>query len=498
MKTEVKPINNSRLFYTLFSGFIFAVFVCSFVKISFDIAIFILLLATAIFVYGKFKAEAKVAVVLISVFVFSFALGVLRYDFKEIRPKVDNLASKVGQKVELTGIIIDEPNIKEKNAQLTVEVEGQKVLVSTGLLPVFKYGDEIKAKGKLEVPENYNSTTSPAFDYVGFLAKDDIYYQLNFASAWIVSSGHGSFLKTKLFAFKNTFMGKINTLIREPESSLLGGLLLGAKNSLGKDLQEKFRRAGVSHIVALSGYNITIVVEGIMLALSFLPRSVSLSCGALGIFLFAIMTGGSATVLRASIMALLVLLAKATGRTYDVIRALFLAGLFMIAQNPKILVFDVSFQLSFLSTMALIFVSPLIESKFQFITEKYKLRELVLSTIATQIFVLPFIFYKMGMISIVSLPTNILILPIIPTIMLFGFVTGMMALISVTLALPFAFITSLLLSYELKVIDFFASLPFAALSVEKFPLSIVVIIYIIFAIVITRSQIVSRRQSSLD
>jgi competence protein ComEC len=468
------------------------------VKISFDTAVFTLVLAVLLFIYGKLRAEAKVAVILLSVFLFSFALGVLRYDFKDKRPVEDKLAGQVGQKVELTGIIIDEPNVKEKSAQLTVEVEGQKVLVSTGLLPVFKYGDEITARGKLEVPGNYNSTTSPAFDYVGFLAKDDIYYQLNFASAWIVSSGHGSFLKTKLFTFKNTFMNKINSLVKEPESSLLGGLLLGAKNSLGKDIQEDFRRAGVSHIVALSGYNITIVAEGIMLALSFLPRAVALFSGALGIFLFAIMTGGSATVLRASIMALLVLLAKATGRTYDVIRALFLAGLFMVVQNPKILVFDVSFQLSFLSTMALIFVSPLIENKFKFITEKYKLRELVLSTIATQIFVLPFIFYKMGMVSLVSLPANILILPIIPTIMLFGFITGMMALVSSILALPFAFITSLLLSYELEVIKFFADLPFAALNIEKFPLSMVVIIYIIFAVLITRSQIASRRRSSLD
>jgi competence protein ComEC len=200
------------------------------------------------------------------------------------------------------------------------------------------------------------------------------------------------------------------------------------------------------------------------------------------------MTGGSATVLRASVMALLVLLAKATGRTYDVIRALLLAGLFMLIQNPKVLVFDLSFQLSFLSTVALIFVSPIIEKKMTFITEKYKLRELIVATVATQIFVLPFIFYKMGMISLVALPVNLLILPFIPAVMLFGFITGILGFISSLLAWPFALITSGVLTYQLKVIDIFAHLPFSSLNIANFPLSLVVLIYLLFFVIIWKQS----------
>lgn len=523
-------MNKSENFYTFVLGFAVAIFICSYVKLGWGLAIFLLTLSSLIFIFRKLltnpnglnliRQEGRL--ILLAIFIFSFALGILRYDFKDWRNEPDQFADLVGKKVTLIGVIADEPNITEKSAQLIVEVTqikmdprlreddrmgiNERVLVSAGLFPQFTYGDLIKAEGKLEKPQNIISTTSPDFDYVNYLAKDDIFYELSFANAQLISGNHGSWLKTKLLKFKSFFMDRINSLIREPESSLLGGLLLGTKNSLGRDWQLNFRKAGVSHIVALSGYNITIVAEGIMVALSFLPRMLAMSFGALGIILFAIMTGASATVLRASAMALLVLLAKATGRTYDVVRALFLAGLFMLIQNPKVLVFDISFQLSFLSTIALIFVSPIIENRLVFITrkiswlkfEKGQWRELILATISTQIFVLPFIFYKMGMISLVSLPTNLLVLPLIPTIMLFGFITGLFALIFSPLAIPFALVSSLLLSYVLKVISLFAGLPFSALSLKNFPLYVVVLIYLIYGVIIWRFQKVSRRPPSLD
>jgi competence protein ComEC len=507
MKTEVKSLNNSKIFYTFFLGFVLSIFLCSFVKLSFDLAIFLIIFAILIFIFifNRFLVDSRKTIIILVIFLISFALGIIRYDLKESRDESQDkiVASLVGKKVVLMGTVSDEPNMTETSTKLTVKASlindknvKLKVLVLAGLFPKIQYGDRIQAEGKLEKPENFTSSATKEFDYVGYLAKDDIFYELSFANVQLISTSHGSFLKTKLFEFKNLFMARINSLIKEPESSLLGGLLLGAKNSLGKDWQNKFREAGVSHIVALSGYNITIVAEGIMFVLAFLPRMLSMSFGALGILAFAVLTGGSATVLRASVMALLVLLAKATGRIYDVVRALFVAAMFMLIQNPKVLVFDISFELSFLSTVALIFVSPILEKKFLFITEKYKLRELVLATISTQIFVLPFIFYKMGMISLVSLPANLLILPLIPIIMFFGFLTGMVALILPILAVPLALISSLLLSYVLKVINIFADLPFSALNIKNFPLILVVLIYLIFLIVIWRFQIVSRPQSN--
>ncbi len=481
-------MTNQNIFYSLVSGFTLGIFLSSFFKIGFSFFIFLLFLSVVIFIFGKFFANSKTPILLLAVFILCFSLGVLRYEIKDLRSENGYFQSVLGEKVNIQGMIIDEPKVKDQGITLTVLSNSEKVLVSVSLFPEFKYGDQIQVSGKVDRVKNFETTTGMDFDYVNFLAKEDIYYQISFAQAEFVSAGHGSALKTKLFDLKNALISKINLLIKEPESALLAGLLLGAKNSLGEDWQADFRIAGVSHIVALSGYNITIVADSILVVLAFLPKVFSLSFGVLGIILFAIMTGAGATVMRASIMALLVLLAKSTHRKYDISRALLLALLIMLIQNPKILVFDISFQLSFLATMALIFVSPLMEKKMTFITERYKLRELFVSTIATQIFVLPFILYKMGMLSIFGLFTNLLILPFIPAVMLLGAVSITFGFVSTYLAILVAFATSLLLSYCLEVIYFFAHLPLAALSLNSFPLSLVIIIYVIFLAVIWRAQ----------
>lgn len=480
---------SNKFFYLLVAGFTVGILTSSFYKLGFSFFLFTLILAGIIFGFAKFFVKDKGPIFLIALFIFSFGLGILRYEIKEVRTDSDDLKNLIGEKVRLNGIITAEPSLKDKTAQLIITTEAdQKILVSVGLFPEFKYGDQISAQGKLERPENFMTENGQIFDYVNYLAKDDIFYQISFAQVELISQGHGSWLKGKLFDFKRAFLGKLNSLIKEPESSLLGGLLLGAKNSLGQELQADFRVAGVSHIVALSGYNITIVAVGIMTVLSFLPRATALSFGALGILFFALMTGGGATVMRASIMALLVLLAKFTNRKYDISRALLLAGVFMLIENPKILVFDISFQLSFLATVALIFVSPLIEPKMTFITEKYKLRELAVSTVATQIFVLPFLIYKMGLVSIFGLLSNLFILPFIPTIMLFGFLAGLLAFVSVTLAWPLAWISSWLLTYTLGVIQLFSHLPFSALTFKRFPLALIILIYLWYFWLILRAK----------
>jgi len=170
-------------------------------------------------------------------------------------------------------------------------------------------------------------------------------------------------------------------------------------------------------------------------------------------------------------------LAKATGRLYDVTRALLVAGFVMLLHNPQILVFDMSFQLSFLATVGLIYVSPLILRHVHFVTERLHLRDVVVATVSTQVFVLPFILYTMGELSLVALPVNLLVLAGIPLTMLFGFLAGMVGFISTTVAVPFAFVAYGLLAYELAVVEWFAALPFASLTIPVFPLWLAVLWY---------------------
>lgn len=221
----------------------------------------------------------------------------------------------------------------------------------------------------------------------------------------------------------------------------------------------------------------TIVAEAIGRVASFLPRAIGLSLSVSAIVAFALVTGAGATIVRASIMALLVLLARTTGRVYEITTALFAAGFLMILWNPKILIFDPSFQLSFLATIGLIHLAPLLERFFGWMPTKWQLREFATATLATQLFVLPLLLYMMGELSLVSLPVNLLILIFVPLTMLFGFLTALAGFIHEIVSLPFAYISYILLAYELFIVDIFAKLPFARVSIASFPAWLMLGIY---------------------
>ena len=212
----------------------------------------------------------------------------------------------------------------------------------------------------------------------------------------------------------------------------------------------------------------------------FLTQTWSISLGIISIILFAIMTGAGSTIIRASIMAILALIARATGRTYAATRALLLAVFIMVILNPFILFYDVSFQLSFIATFGIIHLAPKMEKYFKWLPKILDLPSIAATTAAAYIFVLPFLLYKMGVLSIVALPVNILILPFIPLTMLFGFIAGLLGLVSNIIALPLTFISHLLLGYELAIIKWFSSLNFAAVNIGQFSLALVCFIYLIY------------------
>lgn len=183
-------------------------------------------------------------------------------------------------------------------------------------------------------------------------------------------------------------------------------------------------------------------------------------------------------------MAVLVIIARATGRTYQITRALIFAAFFMVLHNPKILVFDSSFQLSFMATVGLIHLAPALERYFGWVSTRFQLREFATATIATQLFVLPMLLYKMGELSIVAFPVNLLVLPAVPITMLTGFLTGVVGFLNTPLSLPFAYASEALLSYELFVVDIFSKIPFASIQIESFPLWGAFLMYVLYGLLL--------------
>lgn len=355
------------------------------------------------------------------------------------------------------------------------------IRMKTKLYPRFTYGDEISFSGKISTPFNFKSDTGRAFDYVGYLAKDDVFYEIKSAQVESVATTKTFSISGMLFYLKRRFVAHLEEVLGEPHAALAAGLVVGEKSALGKDLLNDFRIVGLIHIVVLSGFNITVVGDAMRRMLSFLPRIWGITIGGIGIGLFGVMVGGGATVVRSCFMAGVALSADLIRRDYNVTRALIFAALVMLIQNPLILLHDPSFQLSFLATLGLILLASPIEKKLTKIPEAFGMRGIVASTIATQIFVSPYILYMMGSISIIGMVVNILVLPIIPITMLAVFLTGAGGFISINLAHIFGWVAHILLTYELHMVEWFARVPFASVTLPMFSGWWVVGFYVGFA-----------------
>lgn len=465
------------LFLSCF-GFVAGVLLASFFIPDFFAVVFVSMLSLLTLLF--FSVSKNKWGIIAACSIFAFTLGILRFTLADMNEPLFS-----GFPETATGLIVEDPDKRENNQKLTTLVETEefttKVLITVGFEDNYKYGDTIKFSGDWEKPENFTTDQGKVFDYVNYLRKDGIFYLISYPEIEIIDTGGGNFIKRGLFALKNFFLDKINFAIPEPESLLLGGLILGERGAFDDTLRQALVDTGTIHIVALSGYNVTIVAEWITRFFSlFMAGTWAFGAGIFGIILFVIMAGAGSTAVRAGTMASLALVARATGRTYDVARALVLAGVTMMLINPFVLVFDVSFQLSFIATVAVIFFAPKVEKYFKWVPEKWKLRDVISVTFAAYIFVLPFILYKMGNLSLVALPANVLILPFIPLTMMFGFFTSLTGAIWYALAVPFGWISYALLHYELMVVEFFARLPVASFAIPNFPLWLTLLIYACF------------------
>ncbi len=387
--------------------------------------------------------------------------------------------SEISKTVIFEGLVVDEPDVRESATRLVVEPDNsrERVIVTTALYPEYNYGDRLKVSGKIQLPENFETDTGKEFDYVNYLAKEKIYYQIFRPGITVIGRNEGFWLQEKLFNLKQWFLGNLSRAIPEPEASLAGGLVVGAKQGLSKELQDDFRTVGLSHIVVLSGQNLSIIADVVFKYLSFLPFKTAIGASGILIFLFALMAGGGASLLRATIMAMIVLLARASGRIYDAGRALAVTILFMLIWNPRLAFYDLGFQLSVLSTIGVIYGVPIFNYYLRFIPERFYLRETISTTFAAQIAVLPWIAYKIGNISLIAPVVNVLVVPLVPVIMFLVFLSGVLGFIPF-LPLPLIWLADFGLSYVIFITELFARLSFASITIASLPIILVVLSYV--------------------
>ncbi len=486
------------LLYPCIFGFVIGIAVASCVSINIFIAgliffagiIFLTILFLTKNIYAKEEVGMFSVFCIISVVIISSAIGVGRYDFFVGDHGDKILQADIGRKIDAEGVIIDEPDVRDAYTLFTISLEsvtsatGQKekiyptkIIAKDNPYSVFNYGDKVEISGELALPKNIVDKDGRTFDYVDYLAKDKIFYTLQKPHFTLVGHHEAGAIKEFLFAIKKSFIDKLDQTIAFPQSRLAAGLTVAGKRALPSAIQNEFQNSGTLQVVVLSGYNVTIIAEGIALIFSFLSKKIAGVMSIACIVCFAIMAGGSATVVRGSVMAVIVVFGALAYRKYSVSRALVLTACIMLAFNPMLLIFDASFQLSFLATAGLIFISPLIEPYLLWLPQKLKLREVCVATISAQIAVTPLLLYTSGMFSIVSVPANFLISLAVPFTMLLSFSAAMIGYVSVAIASPVSWLAFFCLSYILAVVHFFASLPYASIALPYFPVWVMLSTY---------------------
>ena len=481
----------SRAFEISCGAFLVGVALASFVVFPPIWSITLSILGTVLLVIGFLFSKKSFSswFLMVALFFIASTLGIFRFSQSDEFDR--SLGLRAGETVDILGTISDEPDVRQDTTHLTVDVvrvddtpSHGRALVIAERYPEFHYGEAVSIHGKIQKPSTFDAGGGRQFDYEAYLANDEISVLFVHPTIEKVSDAPRS-LQGFLFSIKHRFLESLGKILPEPHASFLAGILVGVKHALGDEWLARFRDVGLIHVVVLSGYNITIVADFVLKIFSFIPlmsRSLLFSLGGFSIVLFAIMVGGSSTVIRAAVMALIVILAKATGRTYGVKRALLIAAVAMVAWKPRSLMFDASFELSFLATIALIYVSPIIEARIKILENWPIIKSIFISTISTQIIVLPLILYKIGVASLIAPITNLIILPLIPLTMILGFLAGIVGMLTPIIATPFAFSTYVLTGFELAVVKWFSEIPFAAFSVPAFSSVLLVLSYLILVL----------------
>lgn len=350
---------------------------------------------------------------------------------------------KHGEFVSFTATLLSDPKSIGNQQRISANLaSGERVFIITTLFPEFHYGDTIAVSGSISQRLIGNKKTL---------------LSVYFPKIKAVKSESG-------LAFINSVRQKIIFMFSKslptPYSSLLLGVVFGVKEPMPKEFKNNLQSSGVLHVIAASGMNVTLV-GGFMSSVFafFLKRQLALALSIIGIIFYAILAGLEPSIIRASIMGILVFSSQILGRQNMARNGLFLAGFLMLFLSPT-LIFDIGFQLSFLATLGLLYIRPLFEhsKKHKRVIEKSLIGTDVATTISAQLATLPILLANFGSYSVWSIVANGLVLWTVPVIMAIGGISAILGLIFMPLGSVLVYLSYPFLLYFEKIINLFGKM----------------------------------------
>lgn len=442
---------SSKIFLYSSILFLFGVFLKS---IGFAGAIIYVSLAFSFLLAGFLIYKKEYSLFLAVLLPFFILLGAFYYQLDH--SQLEKTFIESGD-ISERGVVVSNPTLEEGVQEFHLKLENEDsstVLVKTRKYPEIEYGDELYIEGSVESLEGDSS-------YDKFLYKNNVVGLIYFPKELeVLDVNKASKIKEFLYDLRNRSALVFQRVLSPLKAAFINGLTLGGYSGFSEQFRDAMEKSGTTHLVALSGYNISVLVWVCMAFFSyFFRKRSSIFITLFIIFCFVVMTGAEASVIRAAIMGSLIVIAGYFGRIYDLRNSLVLAGLLMVLFNPKVLAFDVGFQLSFMALLGIVYVKPLLDKFFGFETQGFMAwKENLTVTTSAQMAVFPLLMIRFDYFSLSSLPANVAILELIPITMALGFLILFLYSVLEPVALILSWIAGIFLSVEIEIIELFSDL----------------------------------------
>ena len=440
-------------------------------------------------------------------------LGAIRYQTSQPKIEASFIAYYNDQPKEyiLEGVLVDPPDVRDSYTNLRlrilqlrpaddynfIQVRGL-VLARVSTNTSLRYGDRIRLQGQLQKPAENED-----FSYREYLANQGIFSYMPYPSVSLLQHGRGNPLLSVLYGIQKHGLEVVYRLFPDPEASLMAGILLGSQAGIPQEVQEAFRLTGTSHIIVISGFNITIIAALFTFIFSrWLGERRGAMVSVLGIILYTLLVGANPAVVRAAILGILTLFGQQVGRRQVGLNSLVFIAAIMTLITPTVL-WDVSFQLSFAATLGImLYAEPFTHGFTKFIarfTAQDKAERLavpigayLLLTLAAQLTTLPLMVYYFKRISLTSLIANPLILPAQPPLMILGGLAVITGIFFQPLGQLLAWAAWPFTVYTIRMVEWLAAIPHGSIPLGQTSLAVIMLFYgLLFAITFARSHLSS-------
>lgn len=376
----------------------------------------------------------------------------------------DHISYYNGELYTFEGVISKEPIQRLKGWQLTIQTDHGRVLVNTAPWPIYYYGDYLEIRCRLEAPE------SKEFSYDRYLARYGMYSVCYRPEIKVIDREQGNIIYNFILRVKARAYELARTSIPEPEASLALPVVFGGGQDIDLDISDDFRRTGLTHIMAVSGFNVSLLTALIGLGLYGLGlrRRLVFYITSLLIAAYVMMVGAPASAVRAGVMSLVLLLAITVGRISKLPRTVLLVAVMTLVVNPRLLRDDIGWQLSFLAILGLMYVHPWLQTLGSRVTRgKGKwIIEALAATMAAQIATAPVIMYNFGQFSLIAPLSNLLVVWVVPMLTMAMIISLILTALIPSLGLIFFFPGWLMVKYIFWVVQILSQVGWAVVELK--------------------------------